>query len=91
MVNKRVSMVNEEELYLIEDFLLSNNLLMFGELYGDNEQIMNVEEVEEWLIKNIHKATDILIYNQEIDITIEGGGVYRIQTIEGAYKEYYSV
>ena len=62
--------MNLEDSQLLKEFLLRNETLLIGELFNELE-LVTVEDATEFINNNI--IEDILIYDDEINLIINGG------------------
>lgn len=77
--------MNLEDSQLLKEFLLRNETLLIGELFNELE-LVTVEEATEFINNNI--IEDILIYDDEINLIINGGRAIAVIKAEEVDLEY---
>lgn len=77
--------MNLEDSQLLREFLLRNETVLIGELFNELE-LITVEEATEFINNNIIK--DILIYDDEINLIINGGRAIAVIKAEEVDLEY---
>lgn len=77
--------MNLEDSQLLREFLLRNETVLIGELFNELE-LVTVEEATEFINNNI--IEDILIYDDEINLIINGGRAIAVIKAEEVDLEY---
>lgn len=77
--------MNLEDSQLLKEFLLRNETVLIGELFNELE-LVTVEEATEFINNNI--IEDILIYDDEINLIINGGRAIAVIKAEEVDLEY---
>lgn len=77
--------MNLEDSQLLREFLLRNETVLIGELFNELE-LITVEEATEFINNNI--IEDILIYDDEINLIINGGRAIAVIKAEEVDLEY---